>query len=237
MGQTIPLGKIGIEFGEEYDKNGKFDPLIESNQTLPLSFQSPNGFLFNGTRPLICDPVEIDEDIGYLAYVISPGWYTVSTDAKAAKIIQTPVPRAFFMQVFRFGNYVTQYFVSRIGETYQRTFDYASPDGVSGYNWTHVTGTYTQSLKESLHRASISNIPPGKYTVEAEDIILVQHLNDERNYEDIFPVKKKGVLESFNGTDGNTYQRYTTWDGFVYTRHSYPGSWTWWWCNGVRADN
>ncbi len=237
LGQTIPLGKIGIEFGEEYDKNGKFDPLIESNQTLPLSFQSPNGFLFNGTRPLICDPVEIDEDIGYLAYVISPGWYTVSTDAKAAKIIQTPVPRAFFMQVFRFGNYVTQYFVSRIGETYQRTFDYASPDGVSGYNWTHVTGTYTQSLKESLHRASISNIPPGKYTVEAEDIILVQHLNDERNYEDIFPVKKKGVLESFNGTDGNTYQRYTTWDGFVYTRHSYPGSWTWWWCNGVRADN
>lgn len=233
-GTAEKVGHIGMTFTQ--DENVSNDR--------PMEFYSENGFWFNGkgfwfnrTRPLICDPVEIDEDIGYLAYVISPGWYTVSTDAKAAKIRQTPVPRAFFMQVFRFGNYVTQYFVSRIGETYQRTFDYASPDGVSGYNWTHVTGTYTQSLKESLHRASISDIPPGKYTVEAEDIILVQHLNDERNYEDIFPVKKKGVLESFNGTDGNTYQRYTTWDGFVYTRHSYPGSWTWWWCNGVRADN
>lgn len=233
-GTAEKVGHIGMTFTQ--DENVSNDR--------PMEFYSENGFWFNGkgfwfnrTRPLICDPVEIDEDIGYLAYVISPGWYTVSTDAKAAKIRQTPVPRAFFMQVFRFGNYVTQYFVSRIGETYQRTFDYASPDGVSGYNWTHVTGTYTQSLKETLHIASISDIPPGKYTVEAEDIILVQHLNDERNYEDIFPVKKKGVLESFNGTDGNTYQRYTTWDGFVYTRHSYPGSWTWWWCNGVRADN
>ncbi len=233
-GTAERVGHIGMTFTQ--DENVSNDR--------PMEFYSENGFWFNGkgfwfnrTRPLICDPVEIDEDIGYLAYVISPGWYTVSTDAKAAKIRQTPVPRAFFMQVFRFGNYVTQYFVSRIGETYQRTFDYASPDGVSGYNWTHVTGTYTQSLKETLHIASISDIPPGKYTVEAEDIILVQHLNDERNYENIFPVKKKGVLESFNGTDGNTYQRYTTWDGFVYTRHSYPGSWTWWWCNGVRADN
>lgn len=236
FGQIIPLGKIGVEFEGEYDANGSFDPYAESNQHLPFSFQNPNGFLFNGTRPLICDPVEVDENIGYLAYVTSPGWYTVSTDAKAAAILQTPVPRAFFMQVFRFGNYVTQYFVSRIGETYQRTFDCASPDGVSGYNWTPVTGTYTQRLSETLYKAAISKIPPGTYIVDVNDIISVQDLDDHNNYKDIFPVRVGGILESFDTSDGQKYQRYTA-QGIVYSRNSYSNTWTWWWSNGARVDN
>lgn len=227
------VGHIGMTFTD--DEN------IDDNH--PMEFYSNNGFyftgerfLFNGTRPLICDPVEIDENIGYLAYVTSPGWYTVSTDAKAAAILQTPVPRAFFMQVFRFGNYVTQYFVSRIGETYQRTFDCASPNGVSGYNWTPVTGTYTQRLSETLYKAAISKIPQGTYIVDVNDIISVQDLDDPNNYKDIFPVRVGGILESFDTSDGQKYQRYTA-QGIVYSRNSYSNTWTWWWSNGARVDN
>lgn len=227
------VGHIGMTFTD--DEN------IDSSR--PMEFYSENGFNFSGngfsynqTRPLICDPVEINEDVGYLAYLQSPGWYTASTDKKAAALIQSPVPRAFFMQVFRFGNYVTQYFVSRIGETYQRTFDCASPDGVSGFNWTPVTGTYTQRLSETLYRAMISKIPPGTYIVDVNDIISVQDLDDPNNYTDIFPVRIGGILESFDTSDGHKYQRYTA-QGIVYSRNSYSNTWTWWWSNGKKVDN
>lgn len=227
------VGHIGMTFAD--DEN------IDSSR--PMEFYSENGFNFSGngfsynqTRPLICDPVEINEDVGYLAYLQSPGWYTASTDKKAAALIQSPVPRAFFMQVFRFGNYVTQYFVSRIGETYQRTFDCASPDGVSGFNWTPVTGTYTQRLSETLYRAMISKIPPGTYIVDVNDIISVQDLDDPNNYTDIFPVRIGGILESFDTSDGHKYQRYTA-QGIVYSRNSYSNTWTWWWSNGKKVDN
>lgn len=232
-GTSEPVGHIGMTFTDDENINNDREMDFHSNHGFYFTGER---FLFNGTRPLICDPVEIDENVGYLSYVRSPGWYTASTDKKAAALIQSPVPRAFFMQVFRFGNYVTQYFVSRIGETYQRTFDCASPDGVSGYNWTPVTGTYTQRLSETLYRAMISKIPPGTYIVDVNDIISVQDLDDPNNYKDIFPVRVGGILESFDTSDGQKYQRYTA-QGIVYSRNSYSNTWTWWWSNGARVDN
>lgn len=231
-GTSEPVGHIGMTFTDDENINNDREMDFHSNHGFYFTGER---FLFNGTRPLICDPVEVGENVEGLAHLTKPGWYTVSSDARAASLKQAPIKKAFSMQVCRFGNYVLQYFVTRDNETYQRVFD-NTQSTIPGFNWTPVTGTYTQRLSETLYRAMISKIPPGTYIVDVNDIISVQDLDDPNNYTDIFPVRIGGILESFDTSDGHKYQRYTA-QGIVYSRNSYSNTWTWWWSNGKKVDN
>lgn len=221
------VGHIGIPF-TEYEGVGNNNPMQFYSKN-GFHFDSESSFLFNGMHPLVCDPKEISENTDYISRIQTPGWYICPTDERAKKLQHTPVDRAFIMQVSCLGSYVTQYFVSRLGETYQRTFD-AAAEKIYGNNWAAVTN-YGIIRPQTQYA---DNINPGTYIVAAEDIKYTQ---DEIFYSSSYPVNKRGILECMRTVDGDIYQRYSTWDGYVYMRNSYfagnKREWTYWRCNGV----
>lgn len=225
-GTAEKVGHIGMTFTE--DEN------IDNSR--PMDFYSENGFyftgngfLFNGTRPLICDPREVGENVEGLAHLTNPGWYTVSSDERATSLKQSPVKKAFSMQVCRFGNYVLQYLVARDGETHQRVFD-ITQSTIPGLNWYSLTGT-------DISETGIYDLYPGVY-IQSKNVPSnrVQESTDTLAMEHMYPTTDTGIFECFWGADGVKYQRYTTWRGEVWCRNYSPQfGWAFWRKNNVKT--
>lgn len=224
-GTAEKVGYIGMTFTEDANIDNK----------RPMDFYSENGFAFSGngfsynqTRPLICDPVEIGENAEGLGHVINPGWYTVSSDARAASLKQSPVKKAFSMQVCQFGNYVLQYLVARDGETHQRVFD-ITQSTIPGYNWYSLTGT-------DISETGIGDLYPGVY-IQSKNAPskLVQESTDTSTSEYFYPTTDTGIFECFWGDNNTKYHRYTTWKGEVWCRNHSEYGWSFWRKNNVKT--
>ncbi|MGN0562389.1 MAG: pyocin knob domain-containing protein [Candidatus Fimenecus sp.] len=206
---------------EKADENGKMQTLASigmtfsndasTNNDYPLSFFSKNGFDFNGANPLISEATEISENVEYLSEVQTPGWYIVTTDERAASIIQSPVSKAFSMQVCRIGDYVTQYVVDRTGETHQRVFN-SKDTSISGFNWYSFTGA-------EIGDTSLGLLSPGVYIqLNSVDSSLVQQSTDTIASWSKYPTTDGGIFEHYASGEAG-FQRYTDWRGQVWCRN------------------
>lgn len=222
-GTAEPVGHIGMTFTQDENVGNDREMDFHSNHGFYFTGER---FLFNGTRPLICDPVEVGENVEGLAHLTKPGWYTVSSDARAASLKQAPIKKAFSMQVCQFGNYVLQYLVARDGETYQRVFD-NTQSTIPGLNWYSLTGT-------DISETGIGDLYPGIYIQSKNPpSSLVQSSSDTKAYATVYPTSETGIFECFWGANGTKYHRYTTWRGQVWCRaYNTDVKWGFW-----RKDN
>lgn len=215
-GTAVKVGHIGMTFTQ--DENVSNDR--------PMEFYSENGFLFNGTRPLISDPVYVSSGKS-LNSLTKAGWYYNNFTKEVETMYNVPKKVAFLLRVEIIKDIIQQTFTTvDLSYEYRRWYKTWEPIGWSEWKITAQTVIPHPDIRLS------SMIAPGTYIVEENDILFVQEKNSSV-YEDTYPVKKRGILECFQTSENYLYQRFTTWDGYIYVRNSYASGWTYWRNNGI----
>lgn len=236
---------------EKADENGKMQTLASigmtfsndktTNNDYPLSFFSKHGFEFNGAYPLISEPIYVPDNTN-LNNIKTPGWYYNGLTAQVQNITNLPIKMAFLLRVERIGDMVLQTCTACDASVeYKRWYQCWEP-----VKWSAWRPSMQPVIPRPGDSVSINGckdpgtLAPGTYYVETNDITSVQTAIDV----DIgigtfsqYPVKKRGILECFETTNGNRFQRYTTVDGIIYTRVTENGSlnWTLWYCWGTAS--
>lgn len=133
-GQKHDLGGVGVRFEQQYDVNYNLIPHPESDQRRLLSFESENGFEFNGARAvLISEPVSIQSGTD-LNSITSPGWYYCSPNTVAATVSNTPTSLAFYLRVEQAGAMRMQTLTAHdISAEYKRFYQTWEPIGWKGW--------------------------------------------------------------------------------------------------------
>lgn len=215
-GTAEKVGHIGMTFTQ--DENVSNDR--------PMEFYSENGFSFNGTRPLISDPVYVSSGKS-LNSLTKAGWYYNNFTKEVETMYNVPKKVAFLLRVEIIKDIIQQTFTTvDLSYEYRRWYKTWEPIGWSEWKITTQTAIPHPDIRLS------SMIAPGTYIVEENDILFVQEKNSSV-YEDAYPVKKRGILECFQTSENYLYQRFTTWDGYIYVRNSYASGWTYWRNNGI----
>lgn len=215
-GTAERVGHIGMTFTQ--DENVSNDR--------PMEFYSENGFSFNGTRPLISDPVYVSSGKS-LNSLTKAGWYYNNFTKEVETMYNVPKKVAFLLRVEIIKDIIQQTFTTvDLSYEYRRWYKTWEPIGWSEWKITAQTVIPHPDIRLS------SMIAPGTYIVEENDILFVQEKNSSV-YEDAYPVKKRGILECFQTSENYLYQRFTTWDGYIYVRNSYASGWTYWRNNGI----
>lgn len=235
---------------EKLDSNGKMQTVASigmgfsddenTNNDYPLSFNSDNGFAFNGAHPLVSDPVYVP-DYTNLNDLTTPGWYYNGVSAQVHYIEHLPIQMAFLLRVERIGDMVLQTCTAYDASVeYKRWYQSWEPVRWSPWRPSMQPVIPRPGASEFLNECTDpGTLAPGTYYVEENDITSVQTAIDEDMGIGLFsqyPVEKRGILECFEMTNGNRFQRYTTWDGVIYTRVSEKGSfgWTLWYSWGTK---
>lgn len=257
--ESYPLDESGSLTGsghlrqvfEKADENGKMQTLASigmtfsndktTNNDYPLSFFSKHGFEFNGAHPLVSEPVYVPDNTN-LNNLKTPGWYYNGVSAQVHYIKNLPIQMAFLLRVERIGGMVLQTCTACDASVeYKRWYQSWEP-----VKWSAWRPSMQPVIPRPGDSVSINGckdpgtLAPGTYYVETNDITSVQTETDVNIGIGTFsqyPVKKRGILECFETTNGNRFQRYTTVDGIIYTRVTENGSlnWTLWYCWGTAS--